>query len=195
LGYSGQYIANPDWIDACNIIDFPYGYEPDESEGTRTYLRYGDMIITYLSAVAPDYAQSMQSCGWSAGGQPALDVAIRLNSTYRDARYAVSHVTLLDVGYCLEQPDQRIGVLVDNSVDGRRCWVDSYAAVNKYFYANVLNVDTLSHSCGPSRLVRVVDQHGQRKFVQWGRGGGGILVSLWVGQESAACLDAGYIHL
>jgi hypothetical protein len=36
------------------------------------------MIIVYLSSVAPDYRQPIQTSGWSTGGQPAIDVALRL---------------------------------------------------------------------------------------------------------------------
>jgi hypothetical protein len=145
-GYSGQYIDYPDWISRANVIDFPYGYEADKGAGTRTFFHYADMIIVYLSSVAPAYRQPIQTAGWSAGGQPGIDVPLRLNSTYKDPRYAVTRVTLLDVGYCLQQPE-RINVVLNNPVDGKQCWVDNYAAVNKYFYPNVLNVDSsLTHA-------------------------------------------------
>jgi hypothetical protein len=47
-----------DWDEKANIIvSFPdYGPDPS-SGGLRTYYKYGDMIIVYLSAVAPDYKQ------------------------------------------------------------------------------------------------------------------------------------------
>ena len=54
------------------------------------------MIIVFISKVAPNYAQPIQTMGWSTGGQPALDAGIRLNRVYKDRRYAVNHVTELD---------------------------------------------------------------------------------------------------
>ncbi|MCX5637520.1 MAG: hypothetical protein NTX52_07490, partial [Planctomycetota bacterium] len=125
LGYSGQYITGADWISKANIIDFPYGYEPDKGAITHTFFHYADMIIVFLSSVAPDYKRPIQTSGWSAGGQPALDVGVQLNCAYRDARYAVNRVTLIDAGYCLEQPE-RIEVFLNNPVDGEQCWVDNY---------------------------------------------------------------------
>jgi len=92
----------PVWSDRANLIDFPGGYTPDSGytpaggAATRTYYKYGDMIIAYLSAVAPNYRQAIQTIGMSSGLDPALDVGLRLNETYRDARYAVNRVTELD---------------------------------------------------------------------------------------------------
>ena len=94
------------WAEKANIIGFSYygpdpNYIPDDIESPRTYYRCGDMIIAYLSSVAPDYEQPIQTMGHSTGGQPAIDVGIRLNITYADARYAVNHVTFLDATpYC-----------------------------------------------------------------------------------------------
>ena len=90
-----------EWTSKANIISFPNGYGPDPGSEDRTYYRYGDMLIVYLSDVAPNYKERIQTSGWSTGGQPAIDVGIRLNLTYKDPRYAVNHVTLLDAAsYC-----------------------------------------------------------------------------------------------
>jgi len=85
------------WHDQANVIGFPSGYRPDAVRGEvwRTYYRYGDEIFLYLSTVAPEYEQPIQTIGWSTGGQPAVDAAIRLNS-YGDPRYAVNRVTEID---------------------------------------------------------------------------------------------------
>jgi len=134
----------PDWLHA-NVIDFFSGYQARTEGGMRTFFHYGDMLIVYLSSIAPDYKQMIQTIGWSAGGQPALDVAVQLNRTYIDARYAVNRVTLIDSGYCLQQPE-KIEVLLNNPVDGEIFWVDSYLGENNIFFPNVLNVDSsLSH--------------------------------------------------
>ncbi len=104
-GMAGSpWSPGPAWSDRANLIDFPSGYTPDSGytpaggTATRTYYKYGDMIIAYLSAVAPDYRQTIQIIGMSSGVDPALNVGIRLNETYWDRRYAVNHVTGLDGG-------------------------------------------------------------------------------------------------
>jgi hypothetical protein len=146
LGYSGQYVNYQDWISKANVIDFPYGYERDKGAAMRSFFHYADMIIVYLSSVAPDYDQPIQTSGWSAGGQPAIDVAIRLNSTYRDARYAVNHVTLIEVSSVCRDYSESIRSFLASCVDGERCWIDNYVGGSAAFYPNVLNVAfSLSH--------------------------------------------------
>lgn len=103
-GAGGVWSADPAWSGRANLIDFPSGYTPDSGytpaggTATRTYYKYGDMILVYLSAVAPDYRQAIQVIGFSSGVDIALNVGIRMNETYRDARYAVNRVTALDGG-------------------------------------------------------------------------------------------------
>ena len=60
------------------------------------YAKYGDMLMVYLSSVAPDYKQPIQTIGFSTGNLPAMEVARYVNITYKDARYAVNRVSLLD---------------------------------------------------------------------------------------------------
>lgn len=149
---SGSW-GSPAWAEKANIINFPT-YGPDASfEGLRTYYRYGDRIIVYLSSVAPDYKQPIQTSGWSTGGQPAIDVGIRLNLTYADARYAVNRVTFLDARACRNFSDS-ISQFLDSSVDGEQCWIDNYRGNTDgpfpswpSFYPNVLRGgSSLSHS-------------------------------------------------
>ena len=52
------------------------------------YTKYGDMLMVYLSSVAPDYRQPIQTMGFSTGNKPAMEVAWYVNATYKDARYA-----------------------------------------------------------------------------------------------------------
>lgn len=139
-----------DWLSAVNIINFPDGYTPDLSGDGRAYYRYADMIIAYLSAVAPDYKQPIQTSGWSTGGQPAVDVGIRLNLIYADARYAVNRVTFFDaLRYCRANYAESISTFLASSVDGEQCWADAYASATSGgggfvagppFQDNVLNV-------------------------------------------------------
>jgi hypothetical protein len=155
-GYAGQYIGLADWISRANIIDFPYGYEPDPGGSTRTYYRYGDMILVYLSSVAPDYKQLIQTYGWSTGGQPAVDVGIRLNQIYADARYAVNHVTFLDaIPYCRNNYSEIVETFLGSSVDGEQCWIDNYVSTTgsqPNFHPNILNMktQTSAHPLAPS---------------------------------------------
>lgn len=136
------------WLSRVNIINFPDGYTPDSGGGERTYYRYGDMIIVYLSSVAPDYKQPIQTSGWSTGGQPAVDVGIRLNLSYADARYAINRVTFFDTTtYCRDNYSESITTFLGSSVDGEQCWIDAYVSTLSGlgyayppFHENVLNV-------------------------------------------------------
>ncbi|MBL7186999.1 MAG: hypothetical protein ISS70_11825 [Phycisphaerae bacterium] len=151
-GAPGQPVATPILLSRTNLIHFHDGYMPDVKVGSsRTYYGCGDMIIVYLSSVAPDYRMAIQTAGMSTGGQPAVDVGIRLNLTYQDARYAVNHVTLLDAGTnCRSYQDysESIAALIASSVDGEQCWLDNYVSQYADFYPNVLNVgfDTVDHT-------------------------------------------------
>ena len=60
------------------------------------YARYGDMLMVILFNLAPDYAEPIQSIGFSTGNLPGMEVAWYVNTTYRDARYTVNRVSLLD---------------------------------------------------------------------------------------------------
>ena len=138
------------WLSRANVIYFPNGYTPDTGGGGRTYYKYGDMIIAYLSAVAPDYRQPIQTVGWSTGGQPAIDVGIHLNLMYADARYAINRVTFFDaLRYCRGHYRQSISTFRNSSLDGEQCWADAYVsatsggegfAAGPSFQENVLNV-------------------------------------------------------
>ncbi len=134
IGFSGQGWNASTWNSRANVISFPNGYAPDSAGGTRTYYKYGDMIIVYLSSVARDYKEPIQTIGWSTGGQPAIDVGIRMNSLYQDARYAVNRVTQMDAP-CRGFPPwggsralytQIVESFLSSSVDGEQCWLDFY---------------------------------------------------------------------
>jgi hypothetical protein len=111
------------------------------------------MIIVFLSSVTPYYKQPIQTAGWSTGGQPAVDVGIRLNTAYADARYAVNRVTLLDARACRDHTES-LRKFLESSVDGEQCWVDNHRGGSDgpfpswpSFYPNVMRVGSgLSHS-------------------------------------------------
>jgi len=139
---------SPAWLSRANIIIFPNGYTNDGVLGKRTFYKYANMIIVYLSTVAPDYKQPIQTAGWSTGGQPAVDVGIRLNLSYADARYAINRVTFFDAtSYCRDYSESIMAYL-GSSVDCEQCWIDSYESTTgrdttinwPLFNENVLNV-------------------------------------------------------
>jgi hypothetical protein len=149
VGLPDEPWSFPAWSNKANIIDFPFGYVPDvNSIEPLTYCRYGDMIIVYLSALAPDYRQPIQTMGWSTGGQPAIDVGLRLNIDYQDARYAVNRITLLDATGICRDYSESIKQFIDSSVDGESCWIENYASTltgphlmrHLSFHPNVLNI-------------------------------------------------------
>jgi hypothetical protein len=127
----GGYAGSSVWYEKANVITF-INYEPDTKyEKWRTYYQIGDLLIVYLSSVAADYKQPIQTIGWSTGGQPAIDAAIRMNRVYQDARYAVNRVTHLDTD-CryLDQSKELYREVADlylnSSVDAEQCWLDVY---------------------------------------------------------------------
>jgi len=150
LAVDGWSPFTPAWLSRANIIYFPNGYTPDGGGGTRTYYKYGDMILAYLSAVAPDYRQPIQTMGWSTGGQPAVDIGIHLNLVYADARYAINRVTFFDaLRYCRANYSDSIATFLGSSVDGEQCWADACVSATSggegfvggpSFQENVLNV-------------------------------------------------------
>ena len=154
--YSASPFNHPGWLSRANLVTFPNGYSPDSGGVPRTYYKYGDMIIVYLSSVAPDYKQPIQTSGWSTGGQPAIDVGRYLNLTYGDRRYAINRVTFFDATPFCRDYSESIAAFLDSSVDGEQCWADAYVTTTERpgwaanppfyeanyppFYENVLNV-------------------------------------------------------
>ena len=148
-GHSGKSWNASAWNSRANIINFPNGYWPDGGGVAPTYYKFGDIIIVYLSSVAPDYKQPIQTLGFSTGGMPAIDVAIHLNLAYQDGRYAVNRVTFLDAS-CRTESEYAslIQQFLASSVDGEQSWVD--ACDTGWFFLNYLLVlcPSMSHS-GP----------------------------------------------
>ena len=153
-GHSGKSWNASAWNSRANVISFPNGYGPDSDPRPPTYYRCGDVIIVYLSSVAPDYKQPIQSMGYSTGGMPAIDVGIHLNMTYADARYAVNQVTFLDAA-CRGSTGTSADVAdvieyLGSAVDGEQCWIDNYDSA-WFFYLGVLNAKVAEgqHSVPP----------------------------------------------
>jgi hypothetical protein len=167
----------PDWLSKSNIIDFSKGFEPDPNytpddvDAIRTYYRCGDMIIAFLSHMAPDYKMPIQTMGFSTGGQPAIDVGIHLNLTYADTRYAINRVTLLDTRSCREYSDS-IRQFLGSSVDGEQCWIDNHRGNTDgpfpswpSFYPNVLRVgSSLPHTGVPTWYANSLTNSDMNQF-------------------------------
>ncbi|MHC4646257.1 MAG: PKD domain-containing protein [Planctomycetota bacterium] len=128
------------WHSNANIISV-YSSDPrdDGWDYDKPFARYGDMLIAYLSSAAPDYKQPIQTVGMSTGGQPALEVAIRMNLAYADPRYAVNRVTLLDPGCDYDYPG-RITDYLASRVAAEQCWIDHYISDISEFYPGALTV-------------------------------------------------------
>jgi hypothetical protein len=174
----------PAWLSKANIIEFSKGYEPDPNytpgdvDALRTYYRCGDMIIVFLSSVAPDYKMPIQTMGFSTGGQPAIDVGIHLNLMYADARYAVNRVTLLDARACRDFSDS-IRQFLSSSVNGEQCWIDNHRGNTDgpypswpSFYPNVLRVgSSLPHMGVPTWYANSLTRSDMNQFNQGVVGG------------------------
>ncbi len=143
---SGSWSYSSDWLAKCNALCF-YDYGPD-SESSRNYQYHGDILICYLSQIAPNYNKAIQTMGYSTGGQPAIDTAIRMNLTYKDARYAINRVALLDV--CCKDYTQDIADFTTKPVDGEQSWVDAYIGTIGAFNPGALSTKTGEDHSTPS---------------------------------------------
>jgi len=113
------------------------------------YTRYGDMLMVYLSSVAPDYRKPIQTIGFSTGNLPAMEVAWYVNTTYKDDRYAVNRVSLLDA--VCSYLAFRVGQFNTNRIAGEQCWVDNYISNDPNYSAQPVLPGALNIVCRPSR--------------------------------------------
>ncbi len=148
--YSGGGSWNsPPWEEGANILSF--SYRPDVPGVNATYYLCGDMVIQYLSTVAPDYHQPVQTMGHSTGGQVCIDIAKQINITYKDPRYAVNRISFLDAR-CRSYSANIVDLLA-NPVDGEQFWIDTYegGASIPLFYNGILNIKVAvnTHSLPP----------------------------------------------
>lgn len=113
------------------------------------YAKYGDMLMAYLSSVAPDYKQPIQTMGYSTGNLPAMEVARYVNVTYKDPLYAVNRVSLLDaVCSNLSSP---VAQYHANPVAGEQCWVDNYISNDPGFTRQPILPGAFNIVCNPAR--------------------------------------------
>ena len=113
------------------------------------YTKYADLLIVYLSSVAPDYRQPIQTMGWSTGNLPAMNFAWFMNTTYKDARYAVNRVSLLDA--VCSNLGSLVAQLHTNRVAGEQCWVDNYISNDSGYGRAAYIPGALNITCTPAR--------------------------------------------
>ncbi|NQV32782.1 MAG: right-handed parallel beta-helix repeat-containing protein [Phycisphaeraceae bacterium] len=118
------------WHELANFLTVPSYDKP--------YSRYGDVLIAYLSSVAPDYDQPIGTMGFSTGNMPAIDVAIQVNKTYQDRRFAVNRVTFLDTA--CRSYNANIKEFYDTRLEGEAFWIDNYYSTMGSMFKNVLNI-------------------------------------------------------
>ncbi|TKJ38696.1 MAG: hypothetical protein CEE38_03045 [Planctomycetes bacterium B3_Pla] len=151
MGGSMSLASPSDWYERVNFLTVT-SYSPP-------YDDYGDVLVVYLSRVAPDYAQPIQTMGFSTGNMPAIDVGIRVNETYADARFAVNRISLLDPA-CRSYNDD-ISRFLASAVDGEPCWIDNYYSTAGRYYRGALNirfpVPPAAHGTPPAWYGRSAD--------------------------------------
>ena len=113
------------------------------------YAKYGDMLMVYLSSVAPDYRQPIQTMGFSTGNLPAMEVAWYVNATYKDARYAVNRVSLLDA--VCSNLSTRVAQFDANPIAGEQCWVDNYISNDPAHTRQPILPGAFNIVCNPPR--------------------------------------------
>jgi hypothetical protein len=129
------------WDDKANWVTVDSYSQP--------YSRYGNMLIVYLSSVAPDYMQPIQTTGFSTGNMPAMETAWYVNTTYKDPRYAVNRVSLLDA--VCSNLSTRVAQFHTTLIGGEQCWVDNYISNDtRYRRADFIS-GALNITCNPYR--------------------------------------------
>jgi hypothetical protein len=138
--WSGGGDWNPEgWGNLVNWLSFG-AYAPDPTP-EQWYDLCADVLIGYLSSVAPDYEQSIQTAGFSTGGMPAIGVGIRLNRFYADPRFNVNRVSLLDGG-CIMY-DSYLREFVENPVGGEATWVENMFGSDCCYYWRPYSINIL----------------------------------------------------
>ena len=129
------------WDTAANWLTVP--------TYTAAYNSYGDMLMVYLSSVAPDYHKPIQTIGFSTGNKPAMQVAWYVNLFYRDARYAVNRVALCDA--VCNSLFSLVSAFQSNPVAGEQAWVDNYISNDPAYTPAVLLPGAFNITCSPHR--------------------------------------------
>jgi hypothetical protein len=120
----------PSWYELINNVNVSYS-------GADTYEDYANKVIVFLSKEAPNYNKAIQVTGSSLTAGIGLKMATYLNNTYKDPRYAVNRVTLLDL-YGATTSDALN--YFDSRVCNEQCWIDNYISTVGFWLPKALNI-------------------------------------------------------
>jgi hypothetical protein len=135
MNFGGEWVKRANWLTVQSY--------------TTAYTSYGDMLVVYLSSVAPRYEQPIQTIGFSTGNKPAMQAAWYVNSTYKDARYAINRVSLCDA--VCNNLSSTVSSFQANPVGREQCWVDNYISNDSNFSIASYISGALNVACNPAR--------------------------------------------
>ncbi len=139
--WDNEETVGDQWFDKANVISF-YGYRMDKGASDTTYFEAASMVTDTILAMAPDYSQDIQVCGFSTGGTPALDLAIHINLKSENLSFTVTHVTLMD-SPCYDYTSRFASL---TSTPGYPMIINLIGGLYKEYrepYPSVLNVDVV----------------------------------------------------
>lgn len=93
--WENEQTSGKEWFEKANVLSF-HSYRMDTRSGDTTFYEAARLLIDTLLAMNPDYHQMVQTCGFSTGGTPALDLALAVNNPANDLPFRVTNVTLMD---------------------------------------------------------------------------------------------------
>ena len=135
----GPLSLGDQWYPYANLISGTFTRDSKSSSTIPTYFGYADQLLVMLSELAPNYNQPIQIIGFSTGNMPAFDVALQFNIFYKDPRYAINRITMLDSACRDFQPN--IEELLAASAEGGWFWIDNYYSALGRFREGVYNVE------------------------------------------------------
>ena len=135
----GQLALGDRWNPHANLFTGTFTRDVKSPSGAPTYFGYADQLVVMLSELAPHYSQPIQVIGFSTGNMPAFDVALRINTFYKDPRYAINRITMLDSACRDFEPN--IEALRAAPLAGELFWIDNYYSAFGRFREGVYNVE------------------------------------------------------
>lgn len=135
----GQLSLGDHWHPHANLISGTFTRDSKSSSDAPTYIGYGDQLIVMLSELAPHYSQPIQVIGFSTGNMPAFDVALQFNTLYKDPRFGINRITMLDSACRDFQPN--IEELLAEPCVGDLFWIDNYYSAFGRLRDGVYNIE------------------------------------------------------
>src|SRR5947208_11992706 len=106
------------------------------------------MLFVRLSIEGRDSTKPNQTIGCSTGNLPAMETARYVNATYKDARYAVNRVSLLDA--VCSNLSTSVAQFNANRIGGEQCWVDNYISNDPGHTRQPILLGALNVVCNPA---------------------------------------------